>query len=60
VLVEQLALAGLDVPRLEAALNGFVAAGIRWHGRLSGAAATADMPLPAGDWHLMAAGHMRA
>ena len=60
VLVEQLALAGLDASRLEAALNGFVAAGIRWHDRLSGAAATADMPLPVADWHLVAAGHMRA
>lgn len=60
VLVEQLPLAGLDGHRLEAALNGFVAAGMRWHDRLAGAAAAADMPEPALDQHLLAALQFRA
>lgn len=60
VLVEQLPLAGLDARRLEAALNGFVAAGIRWHDRLVGAAAAADMPAPVDSGHLLAALQFRA
>lgn len=60
VLVEQLPLAGLDARRLEAALNGFVAAAMRWHDRLVGAAAAADMPAPTLDQHLLAALQFRA